>query len=60
MGRFGKSLPGPSAYEFFGYNANTIAAKVKDLVEEVKRDGIASLRGDFRDLNGHLGVGFEH
>ena len=60
MGRFGKSLPGPSAYEFFGYNAKNIAVKVNDLVQEVKRDGITCLRGDFRDLNGRLGIGFEH
>ena len=60
MRRFGKSLPGPSAYEFFGFNAKNIAGKVSDLVEEVKREGISSLRGDFRDLNGHLAIGFEH
>jgi dihydroxyacetone synthase len=33
---------------------------IKDLVEEVKCDGIEILRGDFRDLNDALGFGFEH
>jgi dihydroxyacetone synthase len=60
MRRFGKSLPSASAYEFFGFNAKNIAPKVRDLVEEVRQNGIGSLRGDFRDLNGYLGVGFEH
>jgi dihydroxyacetone synthase len=60
MRRFGKSLPSAAAYDYFGFSAKNIAPKVKDLVEEVKRDGIETLRGDFRDLNGYLGVGFEH
>jgi dihydroxyacetone synthase len=37
-----------------------MSAKIQELVEEVKRDGIQILRGDFRDLNGNLGIGFEH
>ncbi|KAJ4229217.1 hypothetical protein NW759_003943 [Fusarium solani] len=60
MRRFGKSLPSKAAYEYFGFQPDNVATKVKDLVEEVKRDGIEILRGDFRDLNGSLGVGFEH
>jgi len=60
MRRFGKSLPSKAAYEYFGYEADKIALKIKDLVEEVRKDGIQVLRGDFRDLNGYLGVGFEH
>ncbi|KAF2649408.1 transketolase [Lophiostoma macrostomum CBS 122681] len=60
MRRFGKSLPSKTAYEYFGFQPKAIAPKIKDLVEEVKRDGIEILRGDFRDLNGVLGVGFEH
>jgi dihydroxyacetone synthase len=60
MRRFGKSLPSKVAYEFFGFTAENIAPKVKDLVEEVQKEGIHSLRGDFRDLNGYLGVKFEH
>lgn len=60
MRRFGKSLPSKTAYEYFGYQPTRMAPKVKELVEEVRKNGIGSLRGDFRDLNGPLGVGFEH
>lgn len=60
MSTFGKSLPGKVAYEYFGFDAKKIAPKVKALVEEVKSEGIGSLRGDFRDLNGTMGYGFEH
>jgi dihydroxyacetone synthase len=51
MSTFGKSLPGKDAYEFFGFNGETIAPHVARLVEDVRRDGIESLRGEFRDLN---------
>jgi dihydroxyacetone synthase len=60
MRRFGKSLPSKSAYEYFGFVPKEMAPKIRNLVDEVKRDGIEVLRGDFRDLNGPLGVGFEH
>ena len=60
MRRFGKSLPSKAAYEYFGFQPARMAPKVKELVEEVRANGIGSLRGDFRDLNGPLGVGFEH
>lgn len=60
MSTFGKSLPSKAAYEYFGFNGKVIAQKVRDLVVEVKREGIHSLRGDFRDLNGTLGYGFDH
>lgn len=60
MRRFGKSLPSKAAYKYFGFEPEVMAPKIKELVEEVKRDGIEILRGDFRDLNGSLGVGFEH
>lgn len=60
MRRFGKSLPSKAAYEYFGFQPEAMAPKIKDLIEEVQRDGIGALRGDFRDLNGGLGVGFEH
>lgn len=43
MSSFGKSLPSAAAYEFFGFNAEVIAKKVKGLVEEVRRTGIESL-----------------
>ncbi|KAF7555279.1 hypothetical protein G7Z17_g2289 [Cylindrodendrum hubeiense] len=60
MRRFGKSLPSKAAYEFFGFVPSAMAPKIKDLVEEVRENGIQCLRGDFRDLSGYLGVGFEH
>ncbi|KAH8883491.1 dihydroxyacetone synthase [Thozetella sp. PMI_491] len=60
MRRFGKSLPSKAAYDYFGFEPTVIAPKIRDLVEEVKKEGIQSLRGDFRDLNGTLGVAFEH
>lgn len=60
MRRFGKSLPSKDAYKYFGFEPEVMAPKIRELVEEVKRDGIEVLRGDFRDLNGALGVGFEH
>lgn len=51
MSTFGKSLPGKDAYKFFGFDENIIAPAVVKLVEEVKKEGIESLRGEFRDLN---------
>ncbi|KAH8597672.1 hypothetical protein B0O99DRAFT_684982 [Bisporella sp. PMI_857] len=55
---FGKSLPSQGTYDFFRFTVSNIAPKVKELVDEVKRDGIESFRGDFRDLNRTLSVGF--
>jgi len=60
MSTFGKSLPGADAYKFFGFSAESIAPRVKALVEEVRREGIESLRGEFRDLNGTMSWGFGH
>jgi dihydroxyacetone synthase len=60
MSSFGKSLPGADAYKYFGFEPPVMAEKIKGLVEEVQREGIESLRGDFRDLNGTLCYGFEH
>lgn len=51
MMSFGKSLPGKDAYKFFGFDEEIIAPKVRDVVEEVKKEGIECLRGEFRDLN---------
>ncbi|TWU71982.1 hypothetical protein ED733_002533 [Metarhizium rileyi] len=51
MASFGKSLPGKEAYKFFGFDEQVIAPEVASLVRDVKRDGIGSLRGEFRDLN---------
>jgi dihydroxyacetone synthase len=60
MRRFGKSLPSKAAYDYFGFRAERMAPRIRELVEEVRESGIGALRGDFRDLNGPLGVGFEH
>jgi dihydroxyacetone synthase len=58
MKSFGHSLPSSTAYEYFGFNEDVIAAAVKGLLDDVKQNGIGSLRGEFRDLNpvkrGHL------
>lgn len=51
MSTFGKSLPGAVAYKYFGFDANVIAPRVVELVEDVRKNGIESLRGEFRDLN---------
>lgn len=51
MSSFGKSLPGKDTYKYFGFDENVIAPQVAKLVRDVKRDGIESLRGEFRDLN---------
>ncbi|KAJ4140485.1 hypothetical protein NW765_015756 [Fusarium oxysporum] len=51
MTTFGKSLPGKDAYKYFGFDENVIAPEVAKLVDEVKAEGIESLRGEFRDLN---------
>ena len=58
MRRSGKSFPSQVAYRYFGFELEVMAPKMKDLVEEVKREGIEVLRGDF--LNRSLGVGLEH
>jgi dihydroxyacetone synthase len=60
MRRFGKSLPSKTAYDYFGFVPENMATKIQTLVQEVKDEGVEVLRGDFRDLNGVLGVGFEH
>lgn len=60
MRRFGKSLPSKTAYQYFGFQISSTVPKIKAFVEEVSKNGIEILRGDFRDLNGPLGVGFEH
>ena len=60
MSSSGKSLPGAEAYKYFGFEPPVMATKIKSLVEEVQREGVESLRGDFRGLNGTLGYGSEH
>ncbi|KAF9874711.1 dihydroxyacetone synthase [Colletotrichum karsti] len=51
MSSFGHSLPGPDAYKYFGFDEAVIAPEVAKLVEEVRANGVESLRGEFRDLN---------
>ncbi|KAE9987409.1 hypothetical protein EG328_002765 [Venturia inaequalis] len=51
MSSFGHSLPGSAAYKYFGFDENVIALRVKEFVDEVRKEGIEHLRGDFRDLN---------
>ncbi|OAR00007.1 hypothetical protein LLEC1_05020 [Akanthomyces lecanii] len=51
MSSFGKSLPGQDAYRYFGFDGTVIAPEVAKLVDDVRRDGIESPRGEFRDLN---------
>ncbi|KAI2965315.1 hypothetical protein CBS147323_5822 [Aspergillus niger] len=60
MNYFGKSLPSKDAYAHFGFVPDLIAVKIKDLVEEVRRDGIEVLRGDFREFNGSHWIELEH
>ena len=35
----------------FGFSEDVIAERVSGLVEEVRKEGVESLRGEFRDLN---------
>ncbi|KAL2131421.1 hypothetical protein VTI74DRAFT_5132 [Chaetomium olivicolor] len=51
MSSFGHSLPGAAAYKYFGYDEELIASRISDFVGEVKKEGIESCRGEFRDLN---------
>lgn len=51
MHSFGQSLTGNVVYKRFNFEGHKIADKVKGLLEEVKKDGVEILRGDFRDLN---------
>lgn len=60
MKSFGKSLPGPVTYKYFGFEPKVMAPILSEFVQEVKREGIQSLRGEFRDLNGTMGYGLGH
>ncbi|KAK4628829.1 Dihydroxyacetone synthase [Fulvia fulva] len=51
MHTFGQSLVGKDVYDRFNYDAEIIAKRVSGLLDEVKKDGIEILRGNFRDLN---------
>lgn len=51
MNSFGHSLPGSEAYKYFGFDEQAIAPRVFELIEDVRKNGIGSLRGEFRDLN---------
>jgi dihydroxyacetone synthase len=51
MSSFGHSLPGAAAYKYFGFDEDVIAERVSAFVGEVKREGMESVRGEFKDLN---------
>nr|POE54472.1 dihydroxyacetone synthase [Quercus suber] len=51
MHSFGHSLPRDYIYQRFNFTAEKIAQKVAGVVEDARRDGLESFRGDFRDLN---------
>jgi len=36
--RFGQSLPGPVAYEYFGFKVSQVSEKLRDYVKQVKED----------------------
>lgn len=49
MKTFGKSLPGKSAYKFFGYNSESISGKVDDYLQAIKSNN--KIVYEFQDLN---------
>ncbi|WPG99834.1 Hypothetical protein R9X50_00265400 [Acrodontium crateriforme] len=59
MHSFGHSLPRSEIYSRFEFTAEKIAQKVSGLVDEVEKNGVESLRGDFRDLNSGYKTGHE-
>ncbi|KPI46008.1 Dihydroxyacetone synthase [Cyphellophora attinorum] len=46
--RFGHSLPGPQAYEYFGFDLNTVVQKILEYMERRHRGLV--LAGDFEEL----------
>jgi dihydroxyacetone synthase len=46
--RFGQSLPGPKAYEYFGFGVDQIVAKVLGYLEDLKNDRV--LKEEFVEL----------
>ena len=46
--RFGQSLPGQKAYEYFGFEVQVILGKILGFVEKFKRDEV--MRGEFMEL----------
>lgn len=57
---FGESLPGAAAYGYIGFEPQVKVPKMEALLDEVRREGVESLRGDFTKLNGTMGLGFRH
>ncbi|OUM52183.1 hypothetical protein BVG19_g1347 [[Candida] boidinii] len=49
MKTFGKSLPGKSAYKFFGYDSESISGKVDDYLQAIKSNN--KIVYEFQDLN---------
>lgn len=48
MKTFGKSLPGPDAYTYFGFDGKVIAGKVQAYLQDLKSG--EAFRGEFREL----------
>ncbi|OQU97495.1 Transketolase, thiamine diphosphate binding domain-containing protein [Cladophialophora immunda] len=46
--RFGKSLPGPKAYEYFGFEVPSMVARIRSYLEDLKSD--PDLKHDFVEL----------
>ena len=46
--RFGQSLPGPVAYEYFGFAVDQVVEKVRDYLQRVKEE--PEMLGDFVEL----------
>ncbi|KAI6876401.1 transketolase [Hortaea werneckii] len=51
MHSFGHSLPREYVYGRFDFDADKISDRVKTVVDDVRKEGVESLRGEFRDLN---------
>ncbi|KXT03551.1 hypothetical protein AC579_148 [Pseudocercospora musae] len=51
MHTFGQSLTGNVVYERFNFNNEKIANKVKVFLEDVKKNGLESIRGLYQDYN---------
>lgn len=50
MSTYGKSLPGTSAYEYFGFNGSLIAGAIAQYVEEVRLDATKYVLREYKDL----------
>jgi dihydroxyacetone synthase len=46
--RFGKSLPGPKAYEYFGFSVDSVVHKIQKYMQQRENGDI--LKGEFVEL----------